>query len=123
MEDSVFEFEGEDGGEEEGGEFGVSFGDGVHRLKEVTEEEITEEKYIITKGRLEVLLDMFPQKRCGQCGEVLVRRFKTIGCTVDCKWVINFLPIIDDHQVVHVRLRKDMHYHVLVYMPLCAGGI
>ena len=67
---------------------------GVPKLKEVEEEHVIEEKYIISRGRLEALLDMFPQTKCTRCGKTVTKKIKKIGCTVQCNWVIKLFAII-----------------------------
>ena len=62
-------------------------GPGIPRLIKVTEENVTESKFVVTKRQLEALLAMFPRKLCTQCHKPVQRSLKITGCTVICKWV------------------------------------
>ena len=50
-------------------------------------ENIREAKFVVTKGCLDTLVDMIPLKKCKKCGNTPEKRIKTMGCTVEYKWV------------------------------------
>ncbi|XP_060600559.1 uncharacterized protein LOC132753993 [Ruditapes philippinarum] len=57
------------------------------KMKHVTKDHVLEEKYITTQPMIEKLLDMVPVLPCSSCQNPVKKIVKTIGCTIECKWL------------------------------------
>ena len=94
VEDDVFDIDNEDDTEDISSI--LPEGPGIPKLTTVTAETMKEEKYIISKGRLDALLEMAPIKTCGRCGKEIQRAVTKNGSVVICKWVRLYCYFIFD---------------------------
>ena len=89
VEEEVFDIDTEV--EEEGENVEKEEIKGTCRLEDVKSELMSEEKFVVSRTSLETLLGMYPKKTCNRCGKQITWKLKTIGCTVDCKWVCKYI--------------------------------